>query len=361
VRTLIFVLTLLPVLTVSVSAQAIPSPTPANPGQSVAQPNGGIAEIVASPQVVTTVQVGQVQVLKFRAMLQTGMSTENFAMLPIKFVASEEGKDVSVEVLKCRLEVGECTVRSDRPRIVHVTAFLNGVFGLAGVTVNIANFRGMFPARMDVTASQTQAQEGTSVSVVATSPVTIDGPVFVRAFTRFTNDYAEAEKFLHLPNGVKYGQRLEINTESVRPLSFRGRKHFVVEMSTPTNGTVAIGYGSSVTAMEYKQIEAGVDDSNELSFTISGGYNPSVDYNVVLLRGDQFRVELAQSRSEIFVYAQGDKTKIISNRGSLGGNAFHLPTGFYTVAIYAHDRSSGIGWNHSRVDALGLINNYLLK
>jgi hypothetical protein len=37
-----------------------------------------------------------------------------------------------------------------------------------------------------------------------------------------------------------------------------------------------------------------------------------------------------------------------------------LPTGFYTVVLHGTDRSNGIGWSHSRTDALMVNNNYII-
>jgi hypothetical protein len=335
----------------SVSAQT-PSQPVSTPLPTVST-NGGIDTIAVSPQVVTTIQVGQVQTLKFRALLATGQSTQDFSKLPVTFVASDDGTDVTAEVMKCRIEVGECTLRSSKPRMVQVGVYLNNMFGLQGVTVNFANFRSNLPARMDVTASQAQAQEGTFLTLTATSPVTVEGPVSIKAYMPYAGSGKQNEKYAYFPAGVRYGQRIEINTEEIRPLSFRGRPYYAVEMSS--NGqVVAQGYGTSVASTEMRNIDAAVDDAGELVFTVVGAYNPSADYTMVLLRGDQFRLELAQSRNELFVYEQGGQTKIVFNRGSLGENAFYLPSGLYTVSLHGYDRSSGIGWDHSRADALSL-------
>lgn len=335
-----------------------PTPTPASP-MAVMQAVQ-VADVTAEPKVVGTYQVGTPAVVKFRVRFSNGYTTSDFRTVPALIATYDSmGKDVTAETTRCRLELGECTVKADKPRILHIGVY-TGSFGRQTVTLNFVNMRYNLPALVDVTASQTQAQEGTSVTLVATSPVTIEGPVSVRYRTMYTNDLIDTE--VYLPGGIQYGERVVINTEAVLPLLFRDRRTFRVELvSTQTGQVVARGFGSTVGLSEWKGIEASLDMNGDLVFTLDEPYVASYEYTVTLLRGNRFRVELAQSRGELYAYPEGNKVKLIFNRGSLGENAYFLPHGYYTVNVQAHDRASGVSWTKARTDALGLTGEYTLR
>ena len=316
--------------------------------------------VTSSPKSVATYQTGQVATVQFRVQLGNGLTKSDFRGLPIVFgTTGFQGADMTAATTKCQVETGICTVRSDKPQTLLLTAWQNGVFGLQQVALNFTNLRSNFPASIDITSSMAQAQEGASTTLIATSSVSVDGPVTVQAEAIYTND--TAMKTVYLPDGVKYGQRIEINTDTLYPLSFRDRRNFRVRFFGPNSNLLAEGFGSSVGLTEWNGVNAQVDDNGDFVVTLDAPYSASVDYTVVLLRGDQFRVELSQSRSEIFVYPQGSKTKVIFNRGSLGENGYYLPNGFYSLNVNAFDRSNGIRWNQSRADALGLNGQFQLR
>ncbi len=318
-------------------------------------------QVTATPKVAAVYQVGETAVVQFRARVGDA-TTGNFLSLPVVIsTANLEGKDVTEQTTKCQLNTGVCAIKSDKPQVLLITAWQNGVFGLQQVVLNFVNMTYNLPAAIDVTASMAQSQEGTSVSLFATSSVNVEGPVRVTATTMYTNASDWADRSIYFPNGISYGQRIEVNVDFIYPLSFRDRRNFRVQFYDKNNSLVAEGYGSSVGSTEWNGIVAGIDDNNDLAFTLNAPYSPSTDYTVVLLRGDRFRVELSQYRNEIFVYSQGDKTKIIFNRGSLGENTYFLPGGFYTVNVVRFDKSVSEYYNQSLANGLSLNGQYQLK
>lgn len=337
-----------------INTPATPSPVPTG-----TQTGEGVS-VAVTPKVVATYEVGQVATLQFRAQLADGRTMSDFRNLPITIGTYDSiGRNVTAATTKCDMSTGICFVKVATPGYVFVTAWLNGAFGIQSVALNFANIRGSFPATMDVTATMGQAQEGVSSSVIATSPISVEGPVMVTVETPYTND--SIRRSVYLPNGVSYGQRIELNTETLSPLSFRDRRNFRVQLTKPDGSVLATGTGSSVGLTEWKSVDASMDDNGDLSFVLDSSYNASVDYSITLLRGDRFRLELSQIRGELFVYPQGNKTKIVFNKGSLGENMYFLPSGFYTVNVNAIDRSNSIRWSQSRADGLGLNGQYILR
>lgn len=318
-------------------------------------------EVSATPAIAAVYQVGEVATVQFRARVGS-TTTNNLLSLPVVVGTSDlDGHDLTAQTTKCDLKAGLCSVKSDKSRTLLITVWQNGVFGLKQVALNFVNLRSDSPANVDITASMAQGEEGDTASLVATSPVSISGPVSVQADALYVNAPDAASRNIYFPDGIRYGQRIEINTDSLYPLSFRGRRNFRVQFYGPNGNLVAEGYGASVGLSEWKSISAVLDDNNDLVFTLNAPYSASVDYTVVLLRGNQFRVELAQSRGEIYAYPQGNQTKLVFNRGSLGENTYYLPNGFYTVNVRQFDRSNGIRINHSRADALGLNGQHIIK
>ncbi len=332
-------------------------PQPTTP---VANQPTDIADVLVSPRVVSTVPIGETATVKFRVLLSNGQSVDDLRTLPIQIATyTLDGVNVTDATTKCNLQTGECFIRSEKPGPLSISLY-TGPFGRGTVTMNFLSLRSSFPAVMSIAASQVQAKEGSVVTLTTTSPVSSPGPVQIRATTRFANQNQAAEKYIYLPGGVSYGQQIEINAENVRPLDVRDRRHFQVEMLGLNGSIIANGFGSSVGATEIREFDASVDDNKDLSFVLNSSYNPSAEYTVVLLRGDRFRLELSQFRSELFAYPQGDKTVLLFNKGSLAENTVQLPAGHYSVAIHAHDRSNGINWSHARADALGLNNSFVV-
>ena len=326
-----------------------------------ASPFDGL-QITASPKGAATYQVGQTATVKFRAKLASGVTTSDFRNLPVTFNAIEHITNTGITGTtisnRCDIATGVCVVKVEKPMVVLLTALSreNGTF--QQVVLNFTNMRGNFPATVDVTATMTQAQEGVSTSVIATSPLRLEGSVFVEAFSMFSNN--PISRGFYFPNGLDYGQRIVLHSDVPSPLSFGDRQIFSVRIYQDRQ-LVAEGTGSSVGLAEYKNVEAMIDDNNDLSFTLEESFNPAVEYNVVLLRGDHFRVELSQLRGEVFAYGQGNKTKIMFNRGSLGENKYLLSNGFYTINVHALDKSSSSRWSNSRVDAFGINGTFLLR
>lgn len=318
-------------------------------------------EISATPAIAAVYQVGETASVQFRARIGN-LTTNNLFALPVVVGTSDlDGHDLTAQTTKCDLKQGLCSVKSDKAQVLLITVWQNGVFGLQQVALNFVNLRLDFPASIDVTASMAQGEEGVTSSLIATSPVSISGPVTVRADAVYVNSSDALSRDIYFPDGVRYGQRIEINTDTLYPLSFRGRRNFRVQFYNQSGNLVAEGYGASVGLSEWKGVSAVMDENKDLVFTLDAPYSASVDYTAVLLRGNQFRVELAQSRGELYAYPQGNQTKLIFNRGSLGENTYYLPHGFYTVSIRQFDRSNGIRINQSRADALGLNGQYILK
>jgi hypothetical protein len=353
-------------LTVIVSALALAAtafaqsqPVPTQPTPSVRL----IQEVVSTPNVAATYQVGQTATVQFRVLLSTGQTTSNLFALPVvvNTVELQSQQDVTAATTTCQMVLGTCTVKANKPSVLLITVWQNGVFGLHQVALSFANMRSNFPATIDVTASLAQGQEGVSGSLIATSPIWIEGATTVTATTLYADSADSVNKSIYFPNGIAYGQRIEINTDTMYPLSFRGRRYFQVQFFGPSGNLVAQGFGNSVSLTEWKSIDAVIDDNNDLVVTLDSPFSSSVDYTVTLLRGDQFRIELAQNRGEIFAYASGSKTKLIFNRGSLGDSSYLLPNGFYTVNVNQLDRSNSIRWNQAQADALGNNGQYLLR
>ena len=318
-------------------------------------------EITATPKIAAVYQVGEVATVQFRARIGN-LTTSNLYSLPVVVGTSDmDGHDLTSQTTKCDLKAGLCSVKTDKPQVLLITVWQNGVFGLQQVALNFVNLRTDFPANIDVTASMAQGEEGATSSLIATSPVSISGPVMVQADAIYVNAPDSASRHIYFPDGIRYGQRIEINTDTLYPLSFRDRRNFRVQFYGPNGNLVAEGYGASVGLSEWKGVSAGLNDNSDLVFTLDAPYSASVDYAVVLLRGNQFRVELAQSRGELYAYPQGNQTILIFNRGSLGENMYYLPNGYYTVNVRQFDRSNSIRINQSRADALGLNGQLILR
>lgn len=316
-----------------------------------------ISNVVSDPRWGATVPVGETLTVNFRAQLSDGRTISDFRVLPLVFqVYTSDGVRLGTDLLTCKPEIGQCKVGADKPRIVYMyVSMATGGLGYASVVVNF--FRqniNMSPATIDITSSQVQADDGTSPTLTMTSPLASPGPVTINAVTLYTSQQDTTSKYVYLPDGVKQGQRITINTEDVRPLSFRDRRNFQVQMTGPAGYVIAQGFGSSAGTMETRRVDAQVDENGDLVFTLNETYNPAVDYTFAILRGNLFRVELAQYRAEVYVYPYGDKTKVVFNKGSLGENRFELPVGQYTVSMTARDRSNGIGWSAAQADGLNI-------
>lgn len=334
----------------------MPAPIP-QPVQAVY-----INAVTSTPRVGATVPVGEVATVTYRLRLSDGRELTDFTGLPFVIQALQRTgenawTDVSQE-LKCNLAVGQCAIGSGIPRIVTIQVTTPGL----GNTLTTISFfqpnRG--GAAIDVTASAAQANDGNIITLSATSPITYTGWVNVHARTSFTDIRESFESYIYLPEGVKYGQKIQLNIEEVRPMSFRDRRFFEVTFQT-ANGVIAQGFGSSVGKMEYPNVDAAIDDNGDLVFSTFGGFDPSVDYTITLLRNDGFRVELSTVRNELYAYPFGNRTKLVFNKFSLAGNQFYLDGGSYTINLQGRDRTNGIGWSASRADALVLDHEVVLQ
>jgi len=328
--------------------------TPASGGTNQVQ-QLYITAVTSTPRVGATVPVGETATVSYRLRLSDGRELTDFTGLPFQIQAQQmtgdrAWTDVTRE-LNCNLKVGQCIMKSDVPRIVTFNVMTPG---LGNTLTTISFFRpGRNVAAIDVTASSVQANDGNVITLSATSPIAYSGWVMVHARTSFTDTRESFDGDIYMPDGVKYGQKIQLNVDEVRPMSFRDRRYFAVTFET-ANGIVAQGFGSSVGKMEFSNIDATIDDNNDLVFSTSGGYDPSIDYTITLLRNDGFRVELSTVRNELFAYGTGNRVKLVFNKFSLAGNQYYLESGFYTVNLQGRDRTNGIGWSSSHADALAL-------
>jgi hypothetical protein len=348
----------------AVFCAAITAQVPSPSTQGVSTPSS-LSSIVSDPMGQMTVPVNESAVIHFRAQLNDGRTMSDLRSLPVKFVTSNYGNSYgnsseSLLEANCNYAIGECTISSPQPRMVVVSAMANGSFGYGTIVVSFVASRNSSPVRMDVSASQNQSDPGAAVTLTATSPLTYAGPVSINVVSRFAND--SIQKNVYLPNGVTYGQRINLLENTDHPLSFRGRTYFYVTMSG-TNGVLANGIGVVGGLQEVRQVDATITDTGDLVVTLPGPYNPAVDYTITLVRGNQFRAEMASARSELLVYGEGDQTKILFNRGSLraSGNAVYLGYGLYTVNVYANERTTGNNWVNSGAQALNVSAQLVLQ
>jgi hypothetical protein len=319
-----------------------------------------IQSVVSNPHVGTTVPVGEVATIKYRVRLSDGRELSDIRGLPITIDAYTLTGNGGVRNpdMKCDLALGQCSITSAVPRIVQVSMSI-GSLGNSLVTISFFRpNRGM--AVIDVTSSIAQANDGNVVTLSATSPITIKGWVAVHASTTFTDTRESFDGYIYMPDGVKYGQKISLNVDEVRPMSFRDRRYFVVIFET-ADGIVAQGFGNSVGKMEFPNVDGVLDSNGDLVFSLMDNYQSTVEYTATLLRNDGFRVELSTSRNELFAYVSGNRVKLVFNKFSLAENQFYLDPGSYTVNVQTRDRVSGIGYSNSRADALALDRQLVLQ
>lgn len=299
---------------------------------------------LAYPGPAVTATVNSVAEIQFEVIVN-GTRYRDLTKVPVSMRWTGYGLASNPRV-SCDTSSGRCKVASDKPGAV--------IIGVYDPTGNWGYYGGNVTINFLPEATSSIAFRETQIPVVVS---TIQGTEHetLTAWAVMPKDYAGTAslefniqgqgKSVFFPAGVKAGQRVEIGKFEVLPQSELGTQNISVTLIQSQTG-MALGRGNSTLAVKsgYRQFEAKLDDRGNL--VVSGNLPSSIQYQLVLLRGDNFYFPL----SSIQYPAGGTAGEIVAYNGSQAqGSEYLLPMGYYSVAVIGVDTASIDGWTSSVV------------
>lgn len=322
----------------TVSAQTNPTPVPTVQQVSITA--------LAYPGPAVTSTVNSVAEIQFEVIINNATRYRNLSQVPVSIRWKGYGLAGSPRV-SCDMGSGRCKVASDKPGAVIIGVYdPTGNWGYYGgnVTINFlpeaTNSIAFREAQIPVVTSTVQGTERETLTAWAVMPKDYAGPASLDF-----NIQGQQGKSVFFPTGVKSGQRVEIGKFEILPQAEMGTQNISVTLSQSQTGT-ALGRGNSALAVKsgYRQFEAKLDDRGNL--TVSGNLSSSMQYQLVLLRGDGFYFPL----NSIQYPVGGTSGEIVAYNGSQAqGSEYLLPMGFYSVGVIGVDTASIDGWTNSVV------------
>lgn len=333
------------------SAQSVPTVPATTPT---------IISAVAYPGPVVTSPAGNSVEIQYELVLTDGSRVRSMLGTPVSLRYFEYGG--AQAAVSCDWVRGKCKINSLKPGAVRVNlSNAEGGFGYSGGSV-IINFTPAAQSSkageviLPVTVTTSQANEGEIANAFVTVPQDFgnaDNPVeiMVRDPKRQGND-----RYTYFPSGVKAGQRLEVGKFDIQPMTEPGSQSVSVELRHNKTGLV-LGRGDTELCVKYgwQPFSVTMDYNNNIVAT--GQFPQDGQYRIVLLRGDGFYLPLST-----FQYSQGNRYELIAyNGGQSGGSEYHLPGGYYSIAVIGEFPGSTGGYMRVVNNALYLDRELTLK
>lgn len=313
----------------------------------------------AYPGPVLTTPAGTPVEVQFELIIGDATRIRNLIGQPISFRYFEYGG--AQAAVSCNWAVGKCKISSQKPGAVRVNlSNAEGSFGYFGGSV-LVNFTPAVQAMsireavLPVTVSTAQATEGDVAVATVTFPQDFGGQGSSVELHVYDVRNPGNDKYTYFPNGVKAGQRVEAGRLEVLPMSQAGSRSIGVELRDRYGMLIGRGDTEYLVKSGWRAFEVVLDQDGNI--TVSGQLPPDAQFQLALLRGDGFYLPL-----QCFQYQQGNRFEIVAYNGSQAmGSEYHLPAGYYSVAVIGEFPGSSGGYMRVAPNALYLDKELTLR
>jgi len=279
-------------------------------------------QVNTHPGPVVTVAVGGEVEIAFAAELADHTITRNFTGAPLLFDAVQSN---TKSKLDCNYVEAKCKVSSDMLGTAEVRV-VSTSGGWVYQYVNVIFVREWYTGRntLILSADMVQTNDGQSNGLSVVFPREHSGQYEVKLFSPWNGE----QKYTFVPEGAPMGKRLRVVEKTATPLHNTGEVYCASILDVQSGSQSQTTCGEIRGKYGYQVLKAEINYFGDLEIQ-AHGLRSDREYRVVLLRGDQFYLELERP---LFESLGGNQNKLVFYKG-MQGYEIKLPWGFYTVAL----------------------------